>query len=170
MTVSQDFFATLASMYQSEQSGAIFGITDNDRMLVVAFDAGTIKGMRFGRLTGIDVLAELQHVEFKSFAVKLDKSLPLQPGLPATVEIFTQLVSRMPTEVLAEVLVSSATQEQGTSANSKIADGQAVPAEDTPAQPQPQRKMMYRGQVVEAPPQAPARRSRMMYRGQPIGE
>lgn len=177
MNASQDFFATLATMCHGQESGALFAITDHDRMLVIALTDGQITGMRFGRLSGKDVIAELQTIELKSFSIKPDKSIPAQADLPSTSEILNALSSRIPADLLADAL--AVVFEKGRPvASSKppkmMYRGQAVMSEE-PSTPQvaQARQLTYRGQVVaaESAPEHPAPQKRvMMYRGQVVGD
>ncbi|MBE9032322.1 hypothetical protein IQ266_21525 [filamentous cyanobacterium LEGE 11480] len=175
MNASQEFFTQLATLHQHQATAAIFAITEKDRMLVVAFVEGQIKGMRFGVMTGPAVLSALETVAIKSVSVKEDKSIPAQT-LPPTSEILKKLSSRIPADALKQALDtvkrSSDTAAPSQSKRVLMYRGQVVEPEQPPAGVPQKRVLMYRGQVVEPeqPPAGMPQKRVMTYRGQVVGE
>ncbi|NJN48888.1 MAG: hypothetical protein HC805_02665 [Alkalinema sp. RL_2_19] len=171
----------MARLHQQHETGAVFAITQEERLLVIAFVEGEIKGMRFGLMTGAAVIPVLETIDIKSFSVKTDKSIPSQT-LPATTDILNRLSLRIPIDILAMALnpvADSATDtvEASVSQPKRVVmyRGHAVEPEPSPAGMPQQRVMTYRGQVVgEAPTpktaesEHPTKKSVRMYRGQII--
>jgi hypothetical protein len=108
MNPRHSFFTTLAQLHQTQATGTILGLTATDRSLVVTFVDGQITGLRCDQTIGAEAIGQLETIEVQSCMVVGDRSAFTQADLPSTPEILLALALRIPLDVLAIALESSA--------------------------------------------------------------
>jgi hypothetical protein len=108
MNASQDFFTTLATLHQQQATATILGLTLADKSIVVQFVAGEITGLRCDQRIGAAAIAHLELVDIQQFMVVGSPAGQIQTDLPSTTEILLALSLRIPLDVLALALQSTA--------------------------------------------------------------
>jgi hypothetical protein len=108
LNASHDFFTTLATFHQQQATGTILGLTLAGKSIVVQWVDGEITGLRCDQQVGAAAIAHLELVDIQQFMVVGGPAGAIQTDLPATAAILLALSLRIPLDLLAGALQSTA--------------------------------------------------------------